>query len=130
MQIQDTISAQKYLNMAEALDPTDKVVKCIEIILKNQDSLKMDLSSAQQVEIRMKNVDAYTTLGRHENAIDELLIIIKEHPENPEAFKMLAEFYELKRYYSLVLKNYQRFKTLDPNNANVNMIIQKLSSRF
>jgi len=130
LQIKDTISAQKYLKMAETLHQNNMLVKQMEIILKSQDSLKMILSPAQQVEIRMKNVEAYTTMGMREIAIDELLIIIEKNPENPEAFKLLAQLYEFKERYSLALKCYQHFKTLDPNNASVNRIIQELSSRF
>jgi tetratricopeptide (TPR) repeat protein len=102
----------------------------MEIILKNQDSLKTASSPAQQVEIRMKNVAAYTTMGRHENAIDELITIVEKNPENPDAFKLLAEFYEIKRCYSLALKYCQRLKTIEPNSAIVNRKIQELSSQL
>jgi tetratricopeptide (TPR) repeat protein len=90
----------------------------------------MALSPVQQIEIRIKNAEAYTTMGMLENAIDELFVVYDKNSKNTEIFNLLAQLYEFKGRYSLALKCYQYCKLLDPNNAEVIRKIQELSSRL
>ncbi|MGD0342779.1 MAG: hypothetical protein ABSA76_13835, partial [Bacteroidales bacterium] len=130
LQIKDTISAKRYLNMAKILDATNILVKNMKTILNSQDSLKMNLSPAQQVELRMKIVNAYNSMEMRDIAIDELLCVAQCNVTNRNAIRLLAELMESKKRYAPALHWYHVYLTYDSTNSDVKQKVTELSALF
>jgi cytochrome c-type biogenesis protein CcmH/NrfG len=63
-------------------------------------------------------------------AIDQLLILLKENPNNQDGLKLLGDLYVEKRRYFPALRALDRLFALNPSNKEIALCIEALLERW
>ena len=126
----DTFSTTKYLEKARLLQPTNILVTSLNSIRRCIDSSKVTTSSIRRLELQFKIIDSYIAMGLRENAIDDLLEILREDPVNQKALSLIARMYELKRRFGPALQMYKRLVMANPTDTATQMKFSELSNRL
>jgi tetratricopeptide (TPR) repeat protein len=126
----DTLNSQTFLQRAQAIDASNALVRALTRILENFKILAHHVNADSNLAIRFDNVRQLSAMGLRENAIDELLEIHSQYPENTLCLQMLVDLYEQKERYSPALKYLKQLSLLKPNDPGLQTEMRQLVSRW
>jgi len=126
----DTGTAWAYLDKARSLDSSNIFVDGLTKIQKCLDTLRVATIHSRQIEMRLNIIEAYIAMGLREDAIDDLLAILRLDPLNKPALHLLADLFELKHRYEPALRIFLKIIAIDSTDNEVKKKILELSARF
>lgn len=126
----DTAEAQAYLSSAESVQQDNVITKNVAALFMEFDSLKGSSSRAE----RSRHYDAisslYSSLRLTESAIDNVLLAVREDPENGEAWHSLSALYIQRRRYGPARTALERALALKPGDQLARRSLQEVLGHF
>ncbi|MBI5464302.1 MAG: hypothetical protein HY966_05040, partial [Ignavibacteriales bacterium] len=110
----DVNLASKYLRKAAVENSTHILVSNLRRVLAARAELDRVHDHAARASLRLQIVDCLTAIGMREDAISELLLLLREDPQNSKALLHLAELYEVKRRFAPMRRALERYVGLNP----------------
>lgn len=80
----------------------------------------------QDISLRLTRAEVYTSLSQYQQALDDLDIVCRMEPDNPEGFNKKGEVLVLMGQRMEALRHFQHCLTLDPNVLAAQKEVKKL----
>jgi tetratricopeptide (TPR) repeat protein len=126
----DTLKAKKMFESLKRLSGTPAVASSFKKIFSWIDSMKSCNNQLERSRFHLQLGKEYLIIGLREMAIDQLLILLKENPNNQDGLKLLGDLYVEKRRYFPALRALDRLFALNPSNKEIALCIEALLERW
>lgn len=129
LQMDRDLEARKYMKRMQRIDTQHPLVQSFGALLAYQDSLKGRNSVARKALYRRETAQAYLRAGLGDSAIDELLRLLEEKPDDLPALRILANLYESRRKFAPAIRVLRKIMDLDPSNSQARQRLQIILNR-
>ena len=129
-QMGDILHSRHFLALASQVDATNSLVEELSQILNNLRMLGRRHDRATRLKLQMDNVVQLTAMGLREDAIDRLLSILSENPNDVQCLRLLSDLYYEEGRYAPSLQYLRRLSDLRPDDPVLQKEIGQLVSRW
>lgn len=129
LQLDRDDEAKQYLERIRRIDSQHPLAQSFGAVLAYRDSLKGKNSPAREAVYRREMAQAYLRTGIGDSAIDELLRLLAEKPDDMPALSLLANLYESRRKFAPAIRVLRQVLEFDPGNSQARERLQAILDR-
>lgn len=126
----DTTKSKQCLELARHIDATNILVVDLTKVFDNLKILAHEHNRSVILTTRLDNIRLIREMGLRENAIEGLLHILAEYPDNEQALRALVDLYRQKGRYAPELEYLKRLVALRPADEELRKELNQLESRW
>jgi tetratricopeptide (TPR) repeat protein/4-amino-4-deoxy-L-arabinose transferase-like glycosyltransferase len=128
LQEDDYTLARDFVVRLKSADSLHLMMRPLQSLFLGLDSLRAARNVEERTTCRLKIGKRYAAIGLSELAIDQVLLLLRENPDNHEALRALADLYEKKRRNVPALEALRRLLDVEPTNAVAREKLDSLQS--